>query len=80
MANKHQTVFILKVLESSGWGSTASRETINENYFYQFINIDEFNENYFYQFINRHEYNENYFYQYNKTHQIIYPQKIMILH
>ena len=38
MANKLPTLFILKVLvEGCSWGSTASRATINENYFYSYI-------------------------------------------
>ena len=48
MANKHPTLFILKVLEGSDWKSTLSRETVFENYFYQFINTHEVNQNYFF--------------------------------
>ena len=32
------TLFMKKVPVGSDWGSTASRETVNKNYFYQFIN------------------------------------------
>ena len=35
--NKHSTCFFLKVIESGDWGLTTSRETTNENHFYQYI-------------------------------------------
>ena len=44
-----------KVFQSGGWGSTAFRGAINENYFYQFNYTHVVSENYFYQFINTHE-------------------------
>ena len=46
MASKYPTLFILKVLD--GGGVTMLRETVNENYFYHFIYMQEINEHYFY--------------------------------
>ena len=52
---KQKLTSILKILESGGWGPTVLRETVNENYFYQFINTHEINENYFYWNVSIHE-------------------------
>ena len=41
MAIKQPTLFIFKVLEGGGCGSTGLRETVNENYFHRFIYADE---------------------------------------
>ena len=63
MAPIHPNLFILKVQEVGGWVNM-STEMVNENYFSQFININEINENYFSQFINTNEIDKNYFYEY----------------